>query len=565
MPAPASKPRYALGIDFGTLSARAAVVDLDTGAEVAASVREYPHAVIERTLPGDTQPLEPETALQDPRDYLEVLVSATRSAVDQSGAPAESIVGIGIDFTSCTLLPTLKDGTPLVEVPSYESNPHAWAKLWKHHSAQPEADRINEIGQERDEAFVRAYGGGYSSEWAFSKILQTLHDAPEIYRAADRFIEAGDWIVWRLTGMERRSLSLAGFKAMAVYEAQGGPEGAEWTYPSLEFFSALHPDLRDVVTHKMDAPLLPLGARAGGLTPAMASRLGLAPDTPVAAANIDAHVATPACGVAEPGRMVMILGTSTCHLMADDRQVHAEGVCGVVRDGVLPGLWGYEAGQAGVGDIFAWFVDRIAPSQALSAPNSDPYDVLGTEAAGLSPGASGLLALDWWNGSRSVLMDTRLSGVLLGMTLSTRPAEIYRALIEATAFGARKVVEAFTTQGIGVRDLVACGGLAKKNPLLMQIYADVLNRPIEVAASEQTCALGAAMYGAVAAGAYDTIRDAADRMAPKAERTYEPNPADVSTYEALFREYHRMHDLLGRDSDSALKRLRNIRDTALGF
>ena len=559
-----SSRRYVLGIDFGTLSGRALVVDAATGEEVSTAVHEYPHGSIEEHLPGGTDRLPPEFALQHPGDYLEVLFKAVPKALRQAGIRPEQVVGIGTDFTSCTILPTKADGTPLCLDPAWRREPHAWVKLWKHHAAQPEADRINEVGLARKERFIRAYGGRYSSEWFFSKVLETLRKAPGVYKAADRILEAGDWIVWQLCGVERRCISAAGFKAMAVYpDGNGG-----WTYPSREFFRALHPKLENVVEQKLSTNFAPLGSKAGGLTPAMARRMGLLPGTPVAVGNIDAHVAVPACGVTEAGNLVMIMGTSTCHLLVGDRRQEVEGMCGVVADGVIPGSWGYEAGQAGVGDMFAWYMNHGVPGATLAAARRekiDPYELLERQAAALAPGESGLLALDWWNGCRSVLMDSDLSGLLVGATLGTRPHEIYRAMIESTAFGTRRIIEAFTTQGVAIERLVGCGGLAKKNPLLMQIYADVTGRPIVVAESDQTCALGSAMHGAVAAGLYPDMRGAARSMARVERKAYRPNRANRRIYDELYSTYLALYDTLGRDPKSPMKTLRRLRKQALGI
>lgn len=555
---------HLLGIDFGTLSGRASIVDARTGEEVASAVHDYRHGSIEESLPGTGERLPPDFALQHPGDYLDVLFKAVPAALKKSGLRAEQIAGIGTDFTSCTPLPTFADGTPLCLHPRWRKEPHAWVKLWKHHAAQPEADRINEIGSSRKELFLRAYGGRYSSEWFFSKVLETLRHAPGVYAAADRFIEAGDWIVWQLTGTEQRCVSAAGFKAMWVYpDGKGG-----WTYPSPAFFKALDPRLEKVIEQKMGPVPIPLGARAGGLTESMAKRMGLRPGTPVASGNIDAHVAVPACGVSRPAEMVMIMGTSTCHLLVGDRSQAVEGMCGVVQDGVIGGAWGYEAGQAGVGDVFAWFMKHGVPGAAerdARRAGLTPFAWMERQAATLKPGETGLLALDWWNGCRSVLMDSDLSGLLVGATLGTRPHEIYRALIEATAFGTRRIIEAFTSQGVEIHRLVACGGLARKNPLLMQIYADVTGRPIHVAASEQTCALGAAMHGALAAGLYPDMKAAGRAMARLEAGSHRPRAGNVRIYNELYAEYCRLYDLFGRDGASTMKRLRGWRKAALGL
>lgn len=557
-----------MGVDFGTLSGRALLVEVATGREVASAVHEYADGVIESSLPGDRKCLPPHTALQNPADYLEVLRKTIPKVLRQGKVKPEQVIGLGTDFTCCTMLPTESDGTPLCFKKQWRKNPHAWVKLWKHHSAQPEANFINEVGLQRGEKFIQTYGGKYSSEWFFSKLLETVNAAPDVYDAAGRFIEAGDWLVWQLCGQERRNLSAAGFKAMWVYPRKSGAEGTVplgWTYPSQEFFKALHPKLENVVAEKLSAELCPLGSKAGGLTPVMARQTGLLPGTPIAVGNIDAHVAVPACQVTAPGKLVMILGTSTCHLLLSDTKREVEGICGVVQDGVVPGLWGYEAGQAGVGDLFAWYVDRAVPGSVTSEARKaglGVHELLERQAADLKPGESGLVVLDWWNGNRSVLVDADLSGLILGTTLATKPQEIYRALIEGTAFGTRKIIEAFTNGGIAIEELYACGGLAQKNALLLQIYSDVTGMPIKVAAAEQTSALGAAMQGAVAAGAYSDIHAAARSMAQIRKKVYQPNRQAKPTYDLLYAQYSRLHDLLGRDPKSPMKVLKQLRTQA---
>ncbi len=556
------KARYVLGIDFGTLSGRALLVNAHTGEEVAWADHHYKNGVIEGSLPGSKKRLKPLTALQDPADYIEVLKRAVPRVMRLAKAKPEQVLGIGVDFTSCTMLPTLTDGTPLCSLKKWRNNPHAWVKLWKHHAAQPEANRINEVGSRRNEDFITAYGGKYSSEWFFAKMLETVREAPRVYEAAERFVEAGDWLVWQLTGIEKRCLSAAGFKAMRVSREKCGG----WTYPGKAFFKSLDARMANIVADKLDCEIIELGSNAGGLTANMAKATGLPAGTPVAAANIDAHAAVPACTVTDAGKLVMIMGTSTCHLLATKHEKPVEGICGVVKDGVIPGYWGYEAGQSGVGDVFAWYVQNGIPAelgQAAKKSKQDIYQYLETQAAKLKPAESGLLALDWWNGNRSVLVDADLSGLLLGQTLATRPHEIYRALLEATAFGTRQIIEAFTSQGVAIDELYACGGLAVKNPLMLQIYADVTGRAIKVAASEQASALGAAMFGAVAAGIYSDIGQAARKMARVRRKLYRPNAKNKRVYNKLYGEYNRLHDHFGRDSNSSMKVLKRLRNQAL--
>ena len=549
---------YVIGIDFGTLSARAVLVDAYNGEELASAVAEYPSGVIEGKLPGSSTKLKPKSALQDPADYLFALQKVVPAVVRKAKVRPEDVVALGTDFTSCTVLPVKSDGTPLCFDQRYRANPHGWVKLWKHHPTQPEADAINRLGAARGEKFIQAYGGKYSSEWFFSKVLETIREAPEVYAAADFFMEAGDWIVWQLSGRQTRNLSAAGFKGMRVHRSSN-QSGNEWTYPDVDFFLRLHPDLKNVISEKLGGPVVQLGSPAGELSASMASALKLPAGIPIAAGNIDAHAGVPACGVTRPGTLAMIMGTSTCHLLMADREVKAEGICGVVEDGVVPGYWGYEAGQSGVGDLFAWYVTHACPGTADTAAT---HRELSRQAGKLRPGESGLLALDWWNGNRSILVNAELTGLLLGLTIHTRPHEIYRALIEATAFGTRTIIEAFTSKGVPIKKIVASGGLAQKNPVLMQIYADVLQRPIDIAAAEQTSALGAAMWAAVAGGIHKDIHAAARKMVRPPRATYRPEARHRKIYDRLYTEYSRLHDQFGRDPKSSMHLLRVLQKTA---
>jgi L-ribulokinase len=550
--------KYSVGIDYGTESGRAILVDVATGEELATAVYQYSNGVMVDHLPApdDDVLLDSDWALQDPADYLRTIQETVPSLLRQTGVEPSDVIGIGIDVTACTMLPTTADGTPLSERPEFRRDPHAWVKLWKHHAAQPQANRINALAGERGEAWLPRYGGKISSEWFFSKSLQILEEAPELYQAADRLIEATDWIVWRLTGVETRNSCTAGYKAI-------------WTkgdgFPSPQFFGALHPGFSDIITEKMSTDVVAIGERAGGLTQEAAQWTGLLQGTAVAVGNVDAHVSVPAATVTEPGRLVAVMGTSTCHIVLGQKTAIVEGMCGVVEDGVIAGLFGFEAGQAAVGDIFAWYVEQGVPPEYHAAARDqgvDVHTVLETEAARLRPGETGLLAIDWWNGNRSILVDADLSGVLLGATLETAPPAIYRALIEATAFGTRVIVDSFREGGVAVEEIVACGGLPERNRLLMQIYADVTGLPIRVARSSLTAALGSAMFGAVAAGSaaggYDRIVDAAKGMAHLKENAFQPDPAAYAVYDQIYAEYRRLHDYFGREND-VMKRLKSIR------
>jgi len=544
-------PRYALGLDFGTESARALLVDCADGREAATAVHPYPHGVVDDTLPGTGERLPPDWALQDPDDYWACLEVIVPVALREAGVAPEQVVGIGVDFTACTLLPTRADGTPLARDPALRARPHAWGKLWKHHGAHAEAERINEVAAARGEAFLNSYGGRTSSEWLFAKAWELLNHAPDLYAAAEVLVEAGDWVVWQLTGRLSRSACQAGYKGL--WSRRDG-------WPSAEFLAALDSRLPSVLG-KLPGEVLPVGGRAGELTPAAAGRLGLRAGTPVAVSLIDAHAAVPAAGVAEPGKMLLILGTSGCHMVLGREGRAFPGIAGVVEDGILPGFFGYEAGQPATGDILAWFTRTgvPAPYQAEAERRGlSLHDLLEEKAAALRPGETGLLALDWWNGNRSVLMDADLSGVLLGLTLDTRPEDIYRALIEGTAFGTRMILENFAENGVAVEELIGAGGLAERNELLMQIYADVTGRPLRVARSGQACALGAAILGAAAGGALP-LAEAVARMGGVGPREYLPDPAAHAVYSALFAEWRRLHDTLGRGENPVLKRLRALR------
>ena len=548
-----SEPNYVLGLDYGTESGRVMLVDASNGEEVAWHVVPYSNGVLDRELPGGGA-LGPDFALQDPLDYLTVLSEGVPAVLRSAGVEGSAVAGIGVDFTSCTVLPSKADGTPLRSLcPEFEGNPHAWVKLWKHHAAQPQADRINEVAAERGEEFMELYGGGYSSEWFFSKVLETLEEAPEVYAAADRFLEAGDWLVGRLVGRESRSECAAGYKGMWI-------KGKGW--PSVDFFQALHPGLENVITEKVEGPLIPVGGKAGELTAEMAELTGLTSGTPVAASVIDAHSAGPACSLAQSGRLAMIMGTSLCHMLLGDRKQIVEGCGGLVEDGIIPGFWGYEAGQAAVGDIYGWFFENGLTAEIekqAEAKGVSPEDLLTQKAAALRPGESGLLALDWWNGSRSVLMDAELSGVLVGMTLTTRSEEIYRTLVESTAFGTRQVIETFEQQGVPIRDIVACGGLAERSPFVMQIFADVTGREILLPRSFQASGLGAAIHGAVAAGCYPDFPAAIGAMAGLQQTRYRPDPEAGAVYDKLFAEYVSLHDYFGRGANDVMKSLKELR------
>ncbi|WP_306319441.1 MULTISPECIES: ribulokinase [unclassified Streptomyces] len=556
-------PEYVIGIDYGSLSGRAVVVRVSDGAQLGSAVHAYANAVITEELPGGGPALGVDWALQDTRDWVEVLTRAVPKALAAAGVDASQVVGIGTDFTACTVLPALADGTPLREVAP--DRPHAWPKLWKHHAAQGQADRINSLAAERGETWLARYGGKISSEWEYAKALQVLEEDPETYERAERWIEAADWIIWQLTGVETRNTCTAGYKG--IFQDGG--------YPSEDFLAALNPGFAGFTSKLTDGigtrsgpdggaepDLAPLGGLAGRLSAAAARLTGLPEGIAVAVGNVDAHVTSAAADAVEPGQMTAIMGTSTCHVMPSDKLAEVPGMCGVVRDGIVPGLYGYEAGQSGVGDIFGWFTDhQVPPAYHAEAERRcvSLHTYLSELAAAQEVGEHGLVALDWHSGNRSVLVDHRLTGVIAGLTLYTKPEDVYRALVEATAFGARTIVEAFNDSGVPVTEFIAAGGLVQ-NPLVMQVYADVLNMPLSTVGSDQGPALGSAIHAAVAAGRYADIREAAHAMGARTRDAWLPDPERAAAYDRLYAQYRHLHDHLA--DGTVLHALHDIKSDA---
>ena len=546
------RDRYVVGVDFGTLSARALVVRAADGAAAGSAVHEYRHGVMDAELAATGELLPPDWALQDPQDYREALRAVVPAAVRDAGIGPGQVIGIGTDFTASTVLPVLADGTPLCRVEGLQGDKHAYVKLWKHHAAQPHADRINAVARERGEPWLPRYGGKISSEWQFAKALQLLDEAPGMYRRAERWIEAADWIIWQLAGRETRNACTAGYKGI----------WQDGRYPSRQFLAALDPRFETFAAAKLDHPVAALGTRAGSLTARAAGWTGLPEGIAVAVGNVDAHVTAAAAGAIRPGQMVAITGTSTCHVMNSVALAPVPGMCGVVDGGILAGLWGYEAGQSAVGDIFAAFAGHGVPPacfEEAARRGVAVHDVLSAQALRHPAGASGLIALDWHNGNRSVLVDHHLSGAVVGLTLASTAAEIYRTLVEATAFGTRVILDAFTAAGLGVAELIMAGGLLG-NELFMRVYADVMRRPLSVIGTGQGPALGSAIHAAVAAGAYPGVPEAAAAMGTMHRDVYRPDPASADVYDELYAHYLQLHDHFGRGGTDVMHQLRNLRD-----
>lgn len=533
--------KYSMGIDFGTLSARAIIVDIETKEEIATSVCEYQHGVIsEKFING--KPLPTDYALQHPQDYLDALYSVIKETIKKSGISAADVIGVGVDFTASTLLPVTEDGTPLCFIEEYKNNPHAYVKLWKHHAAQKEADDINALAEKTNAKWLKKYGGTISSEWLFPKVLQILREDEELYNKTFRFIEAGDWIVWKLTGNETHSVCTTGFKAM--WDDVSG-------YPDKEFFKALDTRLENVIGNKISNDIIKLSEKAGFITPEIEALTGLKAGTPVMPAFIDAHAALPALGVTHTGELLMIVGTSACHILLGDKEGCVPGISGCVKDGIVEGLYAYEAGQACVGDSFDWFVKNCVPKayfDEADEQNINIHQLLRNKAKELPCGANGLIALDWWNGNRTPYVNGNLTGMIVGLNIHTLPEEIYRALIESTAYGTKRIIEIYEENRIEIKALYAAGGIAEKDELLMQIYADVTGREIRLSGTSQACAYGSAVLGAVNENGYKTLNEASEKMKKIKEVTYKPIKENTDKYSVLYEKYKSLSEFFAESS-----------------
>ncbi len=551
---PDNMDKYVIGLDYGTLSARAVLVCVRSGEVVAESIYPYPHGILDH-LPGIDKDLPADFALQEINDYVEAMYGTIRDVVKKSGCRVENVIGIGIDATSSTFLPLLKNGEPLCKSEGFQVNPHAWLKLWKHHGAQEEADYITELAGKRGKKFLMRCGGRVNAEWMLPKLLEVIRKAPDVYEMTDNFMEVSDYLVYLLTGEVTRCMCHAGYKLL--WNEEDG-------YPSENFLKELHPNFSDLKV-KLKGREVQVGECAGKLTKEAAGRLGLKAGTAVAASMIDAHVAVPSAGIDGSSKALMILGTSCCMLLCSEKVSYIRGISGCVKNAVLPGLYAYEAGQSAVGDLFDWFVKTSVPGsyeKEAADLGISVHTLLSEKAAHLTPGESGLIALDWWNGNRSCLADAKLSGMILGLTLRTKPEEIYRALLEAAAFGMRTIFEEFENGGIMAKELYACGGIVSKNPFMMQIYADVLGKTIFTSSANQGSAFGASIYAAVAAGrdagGYLSVGEAARTMGNIGEKRYEPIAQNVEAYKKLYGEYKLLHDYFGAGGNEVMHRIRQI-------
>ncbi len=523
---------YIIGIDYGTLSARAILTCVSNGAVAAEAEFVYPHGVLNFTG-------KKTDAYQHPQDYLDALSVCVTQLLEKANVPRESVVSIGMDFTACTVLPVDAEGTPLCFLQAYKDEPQAYAKLWKHQSAHRQAERITRLAEETGAPWLKCYGGKVSAEWFFPKLLELYETAPRVYEACDQYMEAADWLTQLLTGQTVRSSCMAGYKAL--WSQENG-------YPDNGFWEKL--GLSDVIGTKVRGEVRNLGTKAGLLNAAGAELTGLPAGIPVSVPMIDAHAGLPAAGVAEEGKLVLIMGTSSCQLMLSWADVQPKGISGSVKNGVLPGFTGLESGQASVGDTFHWFVKNAVPesySCQAAAEGKNIYHYLTEKAQALKPGDSGLLALDWFNGNRVPYADGSLTGMLVGLNLQTKPEEIFLALMESTAYGTRQIVEIYENNGVNVREIYATGGIPQKNPFLMQLYADILGKEIRVISASQGAAKGSAILAAAAAGVYTDIPAATKAMADKWDVAYYPRPENTQIYDRLYEQYCRMSVFFATD------------------
>lgn len=535
--------KYALGLDFGTLSVRALFVDIETGEEAATAVYEYPHGVMTEVLPDGT-PLPPNFALEHPHDFLDGLEYVVPAGMKAGNIRPGQVIGIGVDITTATVLAVDEEGTPLSDYPEFASRPEAWMKLWKHHGAIEIADRMLEVARERKESWLNFYGDWLSSELFMPKAVELAVKDPEIFARTHNLIEAADWIVWKLTGEVTRSAALAGCNSLYRYDTG---------YPSKEYFKAVYPEAENV-PDKLVGRIAPLGSCAGYLIPEMAEKLGLIAGTPVGVGMIDSHSAVMGCGAAKVGDMVSTIGTSANNMLNALPGPGIPGIYSAAPDANIPGLFGYEGGQNCVGDALAWYVDNCVPASYVEAAKAEGVNIhtyLQTRAETLKPGESGLIALDWFNGVRTPLMDFSLTSAIVGLSVRTKPEEIYRALVEATVFGNKRIIDTYEEAGCPVTRIIAAGGIPMKNSMMMQIYADVTNKDIYLCGSAQTCARGSAILGAAAAGpevhGCKDIYELIDKLGKLSDVVYHPIPENVERYKKIYALYKQLSDEMAKD------------------
>lgn len=551
--------KYVIGIDFGTLSGRAVLADVSDGTICASDIKEYTHGIMDKSLPSG-KALPSDWALQHPLDYIEVLESTIPSVIEQSAVDPNSVIGLATDFTACTCLPVDRQLTPLCLKPEYTDRPHAYVKLWKHHAALKEAEEINYLLEKKGIINDYKYGGRISSELLLPKILQIVHEDFEIYNNAWQIMEAPDWITCMLTGTHMRSGSTACYKAM--WDPENG-------YPSKEFYKQLHPALENIASEKLSHNICSIGGKIGSLTPYWAERLKLPAGIAVAPNIIDAHAGLVSCGAVSPGEMLLIIGTSTAQTLISETPYSGKGILGGVKGQIIPGYYALESGLASAGDTFRWFIENMVPaSYSLEADKNfqgDVHALLSDKAARLSPGESGLLALNWFNGNKTPYVDVCRSGLITGLTLNTPPEAIYRALIESMGFETLSIMKHMEASGTALKKIYCCGGAAEKNPLLMQIFSEILQHRLYVVTSGQTAALGAAIYAAVAAGSkhggYDDVKTASDCMKFSSHTVYHPRIQAEQIYKQLYPLFLQLGSTFAPARQDIMKNLKEIQQS----
>ncbi len=553
------KEKYTIGLDFGTLSGRGVLVRCRDGEVVSSAVKAYKHGVLETFLPDGKTALPSEWCLQHPEDYLEVVESVIPDLLLGSDVDAEAIIGLGVDFTASTILPVDSKGIPLCEQERFKLRRNAYAKLWKHHGAQRQADYINGLLVKMGLAKTPRFGGTVSSELMVPKVLETLQEDLEVYESASEFLEAGDWITRTLTGSNKRSCSMAGYKMWWSHESG---------YLENGFFGRIDNRLEQFVAEKLPGEVVGISESVGGLSKVWSEKLGLREGIAVAPAIIDSHAGFPGSRVYRKGQAMLVIGTSSVLMTLSDQPYSDKGIYGGVRDAIVPGYYALESGLAAVGDLFGWFIEKFIPEcycREAEEKNLNIHTLLSLKAQSLKAGESGLMALDWWNGNKTPYVDSNLSGSIVGLTLSSKPEEIYRALIEATAFGTRTILELFKSNGLQIDEIIASGGIAIKNPLLMQIYADVLGVDIRIAESEQAAALGASIYASLAAkseaGGYDIYREAVENMTKVERQVYFPEKSNAQIYDDLYKIYQSYSDIMGNQNRRVIEELYKIKNS----
>ncbi len=546
--------KYSIGIDYGTQSARAELINVLNGHVEDIVEVMYPHGVMTEEIPTGKK-LGQDWALQDGEDYYQMLLSAVRKLLSDTDISPEDIIGIGVDTTACTMIPIGSNLEPLSSDEKYRDRPNAYVKLWKHHAAQKYADILNMVAEEREESFLKRYGGKISSEWTVPKVMQIVYEDPDLYDATYSFCDIADWLNYKMTGILAKNNVMAGFKSMLLEDG----------YPSDDFFSALHPKLAGFITNKLKGEVLHIGGTVGYVSEEFSNASGLMRTTAVAVSQTDAGAVPIALGMGKEGQMIMSIGTSTCHFLLGKTLRDVPGICGSIFDGAVPGFYAYEAGQASVGDAFSWFIKNFVGTELrkeAEEKGKSIYSLLAEKASRHRPGSTGLVAIDWFNGNRSTLVNVDLSGVIMGMKLDTKVEDVYRAILESTAFGTKKIIDNFRAHGVPVTELYACGGIPKKDPFMMQMYADICNCRINVSGESLAAAYGSAVLGAVAAGSkgggFDTVAAAEAKLALKDFTVYVPKEENVKSYEKLYEVYSSAYDYFGA-MDGLLMKLAEIK------